>query len=53
LPLELLKKSYEKLNNIDKKKLLHTKNIREIKNLLKKKIDNIVMMKKIYHVYDP
>jgi radical SAM protein with 4Fe4S-binding SPASM domain len=39
LPLGLLKKSYEKLNNIDKKKLLHTKNIKEIINLLKIKID--------------
>lgn len=39
LPLELLKTSYEKLNNIDKKKLLHTKNIKEIINLLKIKID--------------
>lgn len=39
LPIDLLKKSYEKLNNIDKKKLLHTKNIKEIITLLKIKID--------------
>jgi radical SAM protein with 4Fe4S-binding SPASM domain len=39
LPLDLLKKSYEKLNNIDKKKLVHTKNIKEIINSLKIKID--------------
>ena len=39
LPLDLLKKSYENLNNIDKKKLIHTKNIKEIIKLLKIKID--------------
>jgi radical SAM protein with 4Fe4S-binding SPASM domain len=39
LQLDLLKKSYEKLNNIDKKKLVHTKNIKEIINSLKIKID--------------
>ena len=39
LPLDLLEKSYEKLKNIDKKKLVHTKNIKEIINLLKIKID--------------
>lgn len=39
LPLDLLKSSYKKLYNIDKKKLIHTKNIKEIINLLKIKID--------------
>ena len=39
LPLNLLKKSYENLNTIDKKKLIHTKNIKEIIHLLKIKID--------------
>ncbi len=40
LPINFLKQSYEKLIMIDKKKLIHTKNIHETILLLKKTIDN-------------
>lgn len=40
LPVDVIKKSYEKLIKIDKKKLIHTKNIEEIINYLEKIIKN-------------
>jgi molybdenum cofactor biosynthesis enzyme MoaA len=40
LPLDLLKKSYERINIIDKKKLIHTENINEILSFLKINIES-------------
>ena len=51
LPLNLLKKSYDKLYNIDKKKLIHTKNIKEIIDLLKIKINNYKYDKKNFAMF--
>jgi MoaA/NifB/PqqE/SkfB family radical SAM enzyme len=51
LPLDLLKKSYDKLYNIDKKKLIHTKNIKEIIDLLKIKINNYKYDKKNFVMF--
>ena len=51
LPINLLKKSYDILNNIDKDKLTHTKNVKEIINLLKIKISNYTHDKKKFATF--
>jgi len=51
LPINLLEKSYDILNNIDKDKLTHTKNVKEIINLLKIKISNYTHDKKIFAMF--
>ena len=51
LPIDILKKSYEKLVKIDKKKLIHTENIHETINYLENIIKNFKFNQKKFNMF--